>query len=308
MKVLSLEEIKQRINIEKMLKDQEEGFELFSKGLVNMPMPGYIQQVQPKGSYHIKYGAIPGSSFWVVKIAGGPDHLPINGLMLAICTQTGKAKYILQDEGYLTALRTAIAGLICAKHFATKNLDSIGVIGTGLQARLQVELLSHLTDCKKIFVYGRSKDSLSSYKKDMTKKGYDVVTTQDPSFVAHQSRLIITTTASKSPILKAQDINPGTHITAVGADSPGKIELDPKLVSKSDLIVVDSIEQCMDHGEVSYACKEGLIQDSQLIELGSIISNPSLGRSHKEQITMSDLTGLAVQDIQIVKSILNKDI
>lgn len=308
MKVLSLNQIKQRINIQDMLRDQEEGFELYSKGLVNMPMPGYLEQDQPKGSYHIKYGAITGGSFWVVKIAGGPEHLPINGIMLAICTKTGQAKYILQDEGYLTALRTAIAGLICAKHFACKNLDAIGVIGTGLQARLQVELLAHLTDCKKIFVCGRSEDSLSSYQKDMVKKGYDVVTSQDASFVSRKSRLIITTTASRSTILKAQDIKPGTHITAVGADSPGKMELDPKLLAKSDLIVVDSKEQCIDHGEVSYAYKQGLIQDNQLIELGSIISNPSLGRSNNNQITISDLTGLAVQDIQIVKSILNKDI
>lgn len=305
MKIYSLDQIKKRINISQIIKQQEEGFVLYTKGLANIPLPGYLRNSDPEGSYHIKYGHIPGDDFWVVKIAGGPHHLPINGMMLAISTVSGQPEFLLQDNGYLTALRTAVAGLITAKYLANKDINSIGVIGTGLQARLQVELLSHLTDCKKVCVWGRSKEKVNLYKDEMTQKGFTISIMNDVSCIAKECNLIITATASQSAILKAAHIKPGTHITAVGADSPGKLELEPELIAKSDIIVVDSKTQSIDHGEVSHAYKNGFIKSNDLIELGSVINNPSLGRTDPRQITIADLTGLAVQDIQIVRSIID---
>ena len=305
MKVYNLEQIKKRIDIPEIIKHQEEGFVLHTKGLANIPMPGYLKHSEPEGSYHIKYGHIAGDNFWVVKVAGGPHHLPIDGMMIAINTTSGQPQFLLQDQGYLTALRTAIAGLITAKYLASKEINAIGVIGTGLQARMQVELLPYLTDCKTVYVWGRSDNKLNLYKDEMTQKGFNVSVLHDVSTLAEECNVIITATASDSAILKSSHIKPGTHITAVGADSPGKLELEPELVSKSDIIVVDSKSQCIDHGEISHAYKQKLITKSNLIELGEVINNPSLGRTDSKQITIADLTGLAVQDIQIVKSIID---
>jgi ornithine cyclodeaminase len=305
MKIYSLKQIKKRINISQIIKQQEEGFVLYSKGLTNIPLPGYIKHTNPDASYHIKYGHIPKDDFWVIKIAGGPHNLPINGLMLAISTLSGQPEFLLQDNGYLTALRTSVAGLIAAKYLANKEVKAIGIIGTGLQARMQVELLTYLTNCKTIYVWGRCDNKLNLYKNDMTKNGFDVSITNDVSIIGQACNLIITTTASESAILKASHIKPGTHITAVGADSPNKLELEPEIISKSDIITVDSKSQCIDHGEISHAYEQGLITKDRLIELGEIINNPSLRRSNPQQITIADLTGLAVQDIQIVKSIIN---
>ena len=139
----------------------------------------------------------------------------------------------------------------------------------------------------------------------MSQKGFDVSITHDVSLIAEKCNLIITATASESAILKASYIRPGTHITAIGADSPGKSELDPELIAKSDIVVVDSKSQCLDHGEAANAYKKGLIKGNDLIELGAVIDNPSLGQINSTQITVADLTGLAVQDIQIVKSIID---
>jgi ornithine cyclodeaminase len=305
MKIYNLDQIKKRISISQIIKRQEEGFVLYSKGLTNIPLPGYLKHTNPEGSYHIKYGHIPGDSFWVVKIAGGPHHLPINGMMLAISTTSGQTEYLLQDEGYLTSLRTAVAGIITAKYLANKDVKAIGVIGTGVQARMQVELLSNITDCKTVYAWGRSDDKLNLYKDEMSQKGFDVSITHDVSLIAEKCNLIITATASESAILKASYIRPGTHITAIGADSPGKSELDPELIAKSDIVVVDSKSQCLDHGEAANAYKKGLIKGNDLIELGAVIDNPSLGQINSTQITVADLTGLAVQDIQIVKSIID---
>lgn len=305
MKVYNLEQIKKRINVPEIMQQQEQGFVLYTKGLANIPMPGYLKHSEPEGSYHIKYGHISGDNFWVVKVAGGPHHLSINGMLVAINTASGQPQFLLQDQGYLTALRTAIAGLITVKYLANKEIKAIGVIGTGVQARMQVELLPYLTDCKTVYVWGRSDSKLNIYKEEMTQKGFNVSIVHDVSTLAKECNVIITATASDSAILKSSYIKPGTHITAVGADSPGKIELEPELVSKSDIIVVDSKSQCIDHGEISHAYNQKLITKRKLIELGEVINNPSFGRTDSRQITIADLTGLAVQDIQIVKSIID---
>lgn len=304
MKIISLEEIRSKINIPKIIALQEEGFIAASKGRVNIPMPGYIQHENPVGFYHIKYGHIFNDKFWVVKIAGGPAGLPLNGMMIAINTTTGDPEYLLKDQGYLTSLRTAVAGLIAAKFLADKHIKGIGIIGTGTQARMQLEILKNLTDCNVVYVWGRSDEKLHRYKNDMTAKGFNVKITKDLKELAENCNLIVTTTPSTKPILEASYIRPGTHITAVGADSPGKIELDPKLIALGDIVVVDSKLQCIDHGEVSLAIKSNLINEEDLIELGEVIANPNLGRKNSEQITIADLTGIAVQDIQIVKSII----
>lgn len=304
MQILSLAEIRNKINIPKIIALQEEGFVAASKGKVNIPMPGFIQHENPTGSYHIKYGHIYNDKLWVVKIAGGPKNLPLSGMMIAINTVTGEPEYLLKDQGYLTSLRTAVAGLIAAKFLANKHIKGIGIIGTGTQARMQLEILKNLTDCNLVYVWGRSDKKLHQYKNEMTLKGFDVKITEDLKELTANCNLIVTTTSSIEPILKASDIQPGTHITAVGADSIGKIELEPKLVALSDIRVVDSKLQCIDHGEVSWAIKNNLINERDLIELGEVIANPSLGRKNQEQITIADLTGLAVQDIQIVKAII----
>ena len=171
MQFYTLEQIKKRIDPVQIISMQQEGFVSYSKGLANIPMPGLLEHDNPTGSYHIKYGYIKGDEFWVVKIAGGPDHLPMNGMMIAININNGDAKYILQDQGYLTALRTAVAGLVAAKFLANKDVKAIGIIGTGTQAKMQLELLSYFTTCKQVYVFGRSNDKLAQYKNEMSSKG-----------------------------------------------------------------------------------------------------------------------------------------
>jgi ornithine cyclodeaminase len=304
MKVITLEKIKNYIDLPKIIAMQEDGFKLFSTKKVDIPPVGYIEQHNPSGSYHIKYGLIENDDLWVTKIAGGPDGLPLSGIMIAISTKTGKPEAILVDDGYLTQLRTAIAGLISAKYLAPKNIKAIGVIGTGIQARMQISMLKQWSDCRNVFVWGRDIEKVEKYKEDISKEGFIAKAVNSTAELAKYCNLIITTTASSQPLLQESDIQSGTHITAIGADSPGKIELDPKIIAKANIVAVDSKNQCIDHGEISQAYKQQLITDKNLIELGKIIAIPSLGRKNDTQITIADLTGIAVQDIQIVKSIL----
>ena len=101
-------------------------------------------------------------------------------------------------------------------------------------------------------------------------------------------------------------MKPGTHITAVGSDGAGKQELDAAILARADHCVVDSISQCVLLGESHFAVSDGLINESKLKELGAIIAGNETGRLKEDEITIADLTGVAVQDIQIAKSVLLK--
>ena len=121
---------------------------------------------------------------------------------------------------------------------------------------------------------------------------------------ARQADIIITATGPTSPLVQADWIQPGTHITAVGADAPGKQELESELVARADVLVVDLVSQCVDHGEVSHAAAQGLIRVDDLQELGALLDGRGRGREKGQQITIVDLTGIAAQDIAMANTIL----
>ncbi len=311
MKILSLDDIQSRLDINKIIAMQEEGFKAYSQGDVNVPPVGYIKIAHTPVRYHIKYGAIQDDDVFVVKLAGGLEHTTetfgpakLEGMMLVISAKNGKPVCLLQDEGFLTNLRTAVAGLIAAKYLAPKNIHAIGVLGSGCQARLQVEILKDLTDCREVFVWSRNSENVQRYQEEMAQKGFTIHPCQNAKEVAQHCNLIITTTPADKPLLSAEDIQPGTHITAMGSDSSGKQELDAAILANADICAVDSKSQCIDHGESCFAIQAGLIEANKLIELGQIIADPTLGRNQENQLTVADLTGVAVQDIQIAKAML----
>lgn len=306
MRVISLEEIKSRLDIEKAIAMQEEGFKLFSEGKVIVPPVGYMKMGENFGEVHIKYGWIKGDEIFIVKIAGAypQNRAKVQGMILAFNAKTGIPIAILQDEGYLTNLRTAIAGLIAAKYLAPREISSIGIIGTGVQARLQVILLKHYTDCRNLIIWGRNTQNVNDYIDEMSNMGFQVQPAASAAEVCKECNLIVTTTSAQEPLIWAKDIRPGMHITAVGADAPGKQELDPNIFKIANICAVDSKSQCLDHAEASHLRKAGIIKEVDLVELGEIIQNQSLRRQSSKQITLADLTGVSVQDIQIVKSIV----
>ena len=216
--------------------------------------------------------------------------------------KNGQPIAVLNDECYLTDVRTAIAGAICAKHCAPKNINRIGIIGTGVQARLQLQYLKGVVDCNDALVWGRNSDSLDKYEKDMEKSEFAISTTINLDEVINDCQLIVTCTPSEMPLINS--VNEGTHITAMGSDTVQKQELDPSTLLKADVVISDSRSQSTDRGEIHHALKDGLDMNS-VVELGEVISNKINGRTSDKQITVADLTGVAVQDIQIAKAVLS---
>jgi ornithine cyclodeaminase len=309
-KVITLSEIKsviQKNSATDLIRTIEEGFVMYSQKNVVVPPVGYLGFKHPPGDVHIKYGYIEGDDYYVIKIASGFYNNAAmglntgNGMMLLFSQKTGETLSILLDEGYLTDIRTAAAGAVAAKYLAPSKISSIGIVGTGVQARLQLEYLKTVTDCRDVIVWGRSDDKLTAYKSDPSLKEFSITTTSDIRFLTSRCNLIVTTTPSRKALLMSAHILPGTHITAMGADAEGKQEIDPMLFSKADIIVADSKDQCIDHGDIAYAVTNQIIDPSRIIELGELIENKNLRRKNDQQITIADLTGVAIQDIQITK-------
>jgi ornithine cyclodeaminase len=290
-----------------LIQAVEDGFVAYSRGEVVVPPVGHLEFENPPGDCHIKYGYIRGDDAFTIKIATGfyrnPERgLPSsNGVILVFSNRTGELLAMLQDEGCLTDLRTAAAGAVAAKYLAPSKVESLGIIGAGTQARLQLQYLTEVTPCRRVLLWARSAERAAAFQAD----GYQIEIAPTPAYVAARSQLIVTATPARHWLLGADDIRPGTHITAVGADGGGKQELDPRLFPRA-VCIVDSRKQCAQFGDSAYAIQAGLITSEELIELGEIIQDPRRGRKDDEQITIADLTGVAVQDIQIAKLALRR--
>lgn len=307
MKTTTLEQIKEALTGLDLLTAIEEGFVAYSQRRAVVPPVGEL--LLPDGEVHIKYGFIRGEEYYVIKVASGfyqnPQlQLPSgNGLMLLFRQKTGELVNVLLDEGYLTDVRTAVAGAVTARHLAPLDVQRIGIVGTGVQARLQLAWLRGVVDCKDVLLWGRGDAQLDRCQSDMLDLGYSVFTTRDSSAILRECNLVVTTTPSTTPILKVEDLRPGTHITAVGSDTPQKQELDSGILAGADVVVADSIDQCLSRGEIHRALERSMIKVSDVVELGAVIAGTQAGRTSDDQITVADLTGVAVQDIRIATAV-----
>ena len=305
MEILDKEKIVQRfyaVSKEEQVEAIAKAFVSYSDGSANIPPVGHLKMDTPPGDVHIKYGAIKGNSNYVIKIASGFYKNPSlglpssNGMMLAFNSNTGQPNSILLDEGFLTDVRTGLAGAVCAKYVGPKTVTQIGIVGTGIQSRYQLRCLKAVTNCINVKVWGRDSKKTLAYKTEMETEGYSVEIARELGDLVKTCNLIVTTTPTTEPLIRGEWILPGTHITAVGSDTPGKRELEKGVLEKADHIIADSVSQCTTQGELQYEAY------SNVIELGDWIANK---RARKESdITVCDLTGVAVQDIVIANMVL----
>ena len=289
-----------------------QGFKALSEEKVVIPPIGEMLFPDVDGELHIKYGAIKGDEDFVVKMATGffqnPSMglSPFSGCMMVFSQKTGHISSVLLEEGELTNHRTAAAGAVAAKCLAPKSVNMIGIVGTGVQSRLQALYLQKMTDCRNLVIWGRNKDKAELAAVDIQKMGYEANVIENLNDLCKVSQIIVTTTPATSPLLKLEMIAPGTHITAMGSDTSDKCELSPEILDLADIVAADSIEQAIQRGEISQALKAGKCNKDKLVELGSIIIDPSKGRTNDQQITIADLSGVAIQDIMIAKAVTDK--
>ena len=308
MLVVGRSDIEAAVDLSAMAVEIEAAYVAASAGEVELPPVGHITFPEVDGDCHIKFGHRRGEPYFVIKVATGfPRQAAAgaatgNGLSLVMSATTGAVEAVMHDEMLLTDVRTGIGGAIATRLLARPDARRVLVVGTGVQARHQIE--AHVALCAgplDIHVWGRS-PGRSAQVVDSVAHCASVAVAPDLEAACRSANVIVTTTAATEPIIRAEWIQPGTHITAVGADAPGKHELDPNLLRRADLLAVDSRTQCLDHGELS-----AIADDSArppIAEIGELL-NPRSGRRSEHDITIADLTGIAAQDIAAATFILD---
>jgi ectoine utilization protein EutC len=291
-----------------------DGFRLLSEGKATMPPVVRIDIPENRGEVDIKTAHVHGWDEFAIKIASGflanPEvGLPYgSGLMVVLSAKTGAPDAILLDNGYLTELRTGIAGAIAATYLAPAIVDTAGVIGSGSQARYQVRGLKHVRDFGRLLVYSRDPANVERYAHEMSLElGIRVAKAGSVEEVVRASEAVVTTTAARKPYLKGEWLHKGMHITCMGSDAEHKQELYPDVFSKVDRIVCDSKSQCFSLGELHHALDAGVLSPAdEIAELGQILSGAEAGRQDEEEVTICDLTGVGVQDTAIALLCLEK--
>ena len=310
--IFQSEEIKKIVHLNsELIPIIENAFKSLSKGETVMPPILRLDIKKYHGESDVKAAYIEGLDSFAIKVASGFFNNPSlglpssNGLMILLDSETGVLKSILLDKGYLTDIRTAIAGAIASKHLSNPDIETVGIIGAGIQAKLQLQALMLVRSPKKIKVWARDYIKVKKFIKGFNNilniesclSVEDLVTTSD---------LIITTTPSSSPLIKSEWLKKGMHITAMGSDADYKNELDPKILNACDLYVPDSQAQTSILGELHHALKNNLISPNIIFnDLGNILLNPNLGRKNKNDVTICDLTGTGVQDTAIARYTYN---
>jgi ornithine cyclodeaminase len=300
MRVVDAGEILAALDEDAAIAAVETGFKRYSAGQVQVSSVLHLAFAEPPGDCHVKAAAVAGDEVFVVKLATGfyrnPElNLPSsNGFMAVLSARTGELLALLHDQGHLTDQRTAMAGAIAARAILREGSRTLGIVGAGTQARLQAKLLKRRLGLDSVLIWARNSKRASALASEVRA---EAVTLED---LCARADVIVTTTPSTQPLLGSLMIRPGTRIVAVGADSPGKQELDPRILARGR-VVVDSIAQCVDHGEAGWAVRAGLIDPTGLIELGTLLETPVAFAP--EEIVVADLTGVAIQDFEIAKSV-----
>jgi ornithine cyclodeaminase len=300
MRVIELPEILTALDENAALAAVHAGFRRYSAGQGQITAVGHLSFTDSPGDCHVKGAHFAGDDVFVVKLATSFYRNPerglesSNGFMAVISAQTGDVLALLHDRGHLTDRRTAMAGAIAAKAIARPGSTTLGVVGAGIQAKMQAELIARHLGLDNVLVWARNGQRAA---KLATELGGCAVSLDE---LCARADLIVTTTPSTEPIITIHHLRPGMRIVAVGADSPGKRELEPEILARAR-VVVDARAQCVDHGETGWAVRAGLLDPATPIELGALLAQPIVFSD--DDIVVADLTGVAIQDLEIAKSV-----
>jgi ornithine cyclodeaminase len=288
----------------------ENAFRLLATGKVIMPPILSMEIPEEHGEVDVKTAYIAGVEGFAIKVSPGFFNNPkiglpsLNGLMIVFSARTGLVEALLLDNGYLTDVRTAAAGAVAARYLAPSVVETAGVLGAGVQARLQIEAAYLVRPFRRVLVWSRDSGKAEACAADITRMIGVPASVASAETTVRNSQLVITATAARQPILRAEWLHPCLHITAMGSDQAGKNEVEPQAIGKAHLYVCDRVSQTEILGELRAARAAGFLNGIIPPELGQIIEK-GIGRTSEDEITICDLTGTGAQDTAIASHALN---
>jgi len=285
----------------------EHAFLLLATAAVAMPPILRLDVPEHNGEVDVKTAYLPGLERFAIKVSPGFFDNPslglpsLNGMMMLLSARTGLLDALLLDNGYLTAVRTAAAGAVAARWLSREDSRSVALIGTGEQARLQLQALRLVRPIEAVRVWGRDAEKVAALCDELGRDGrlqVQACTSVDEAMRGVD--IAITTTPSREPLIQAHHLQPGLHITAMGSDAEHKNEIAPAALAAVDCYVADRLSQTRVLGEMHHALKAGLVsEESGFSELGQVVAGQRQGRKAARDITLCDLTGTGAQDTAI---------
>jgi alanine dehydrogenase len=310
--ILSRSDVLELLGLPDCIEAVERAFRLHAEGRTFGP--GVLGIHAASGSFHIKAAGLVGErAYFAAKAnANFPDNprrlgLPtIQGAVLLADASTGEPLAVM-DSASVTALRTGAATAVAARFLARPDSQVATIVGCGAQGEVQLAALATVLPLQQAWVLDTNHTRAERLAAQATTRlGIPVEATKDLRAALRQSDVCVTCTSSRRAFLAARDVRPGTFIAAVGADNQGKQELEPALVASSTL-VVDVLEQCAEIGELQHALAAGLLTREQVhAELADVVSGRRPGRTHRDEITVFDSSGTALQDVAAAIAVYEK--
>ena len=297
MKVLSFDDVSKLVS-------RQDAFQAVANALLRLEqgrvlMPEQVALLLPGGGeVHIKGGYELGSQWFAFKVASGGFAGGNNeGFTIAMSAQTGKIVALMADRGWLTEVRTAAAGALATSLMARPDATRVAILGTGVQARHQVEALKALRPISEIFVWGRTPAHAHAFAGEV---GGEVCATVEDA--VRTADIVYTVTMARSPVLRGEWLAEGTHVTAIGADMVGKRELDEFCLERAHHIACDDVDLSRRVGELQY----GGSSSERAVSLGAILANEVVGRCSAKDITVADLCGLGAEDVAMASLVMER--
>jgi alanine dehydrogenase len=308
---LNRNEVESLLDMKGTLKVVEEAFRQHGLKKVQMPPKLYLFFKKHNGDLRTMPAYLEEQDITGVKIVNVHPDNPKKGfptvmaLVILNSTETG-APVAIMDGTYLTDMRTGAAGGVAVKYLARKNSKIVGFVGTGNQAKTQLLAISEVIDIEEVKATSTSEKSTLAFKDEMEKRIGCSVTPKKSIREVCDCDILVTTTPSRQPIVMNEWISEGMHINAIGADAPGKEELDPDILKRAK-IVVDDIPQASHSGEVNVPISKKLITEKDICcEIGEVVAGRKKARTKDSDITVFDSTGLAIQDVATADMVYRK--
>lgn len=307
MRIVPLEAIRDKVPLYRVVTAVEQAFRALADNSVDLPAPMIASFRDLNAEVHVKGAYVRGGRHIVYKVAtdfagNRARGLPSgDGMFLLLDAATGVPDLLLEEHGYLTDLRTAAAVALTLKYLAPKETTQALLVGAGALARLVARAMIAELPIQRLTIWNRTATRATALAREF---GGIVETrvAEALEFEVRDHRLIVTATASTTPLIRAAWVAKGTHVTSVGTGSPEKVELEPALLARADKVVVDLLAQAERFGNLRHAIAAGALRRDQVHgELGAVVAGRLAGRESAREITIADLTGVGVQDAAVAQ-------
>ena len=312
MVILNESEIRGLVDADGARAAVADGFRALHRGEATLASVISLPFSRPEGLAHVKAGHLHADAVWTVKVSadfdpGGGNPTRHSGLMLVMSSEDGSLVGTLVDNGYLTELRTGAAGAIAAELLARRDATTVAIVGAGSQARYQLDALLRVRPIERVRIASRSPERARAYADEVALTyGLSTQLCGSVEEAVRGADIVVTTTQSRSPLVKAEWLDEGTHVTAVGSDEPGKQELTPEVLARAAIVAVDDRGQAARYGELHHGIEHGSSREDDTVTLGELLEGDAPGRVKAADITVADLTGVGVQDAAIAALVLRE--